>query len=283
MINYNGFISDKSSEYYQNQRIEGEIVDLFDQTANIVLNNQFPTLLTIGSSVILGSPNSLSFPMFDQIRPQLQVGDRVELFEGRLFKYPKFHATLQVTLEETLHPPWKIIDTNRLADLKTKVNDWQTDEQPLSAVPFYQLLTKEIVAFQSAFLQDNWQEIQTQIQRILGLGLGLTPSGDDFLTGILLVFCEKTNHTNRWQQIITDEWYRTNRISQHQLYFALSGRGKRSLLQVVQGIGESKGSDADFRQAMAQTFAIGSTSGHDLLWGVLTGFDLWNEKGEERK
>lgn len=283
MLNYNGFISDKSSENYQNRRIEGEIVDLFDQTANIVLNNQFPSLLTIGSSVILGSPNSLSFPMFDQIRPQLKRGDSLLLIEGKVLQHRAFHGLLQVVTEERLNPPWEVVDQKRLSDLKRTINDWDVQQKYPGVMPFYQQLEKEIIRFKKNFLKEEKAAIQTSVQRLLGLGLGLTPSGDDFLTGLLLVFCEETTDNENLRTIIQEQWHRTNRISQHQLYFATKGRGKRSLLQVVRGIGQATDPLLDFENAVAETLSVGSTSGHDLLLGVLTGFDLWHKKGEERK
>lgn len=282
MPNYNGYISDKSRKDFQNQQIEGKIVHLFEHTVNLVLNNQFPNLLTVGDLLIQGSPNSLAFPDFQAFRPELREGDPFLLIEGKILIGPNFQGRLRMTKEEQGKRIYRRAGHSRIGYLRQVLTTLEIDQKYPSAAPFYQQLFKEIQQFKDAMHLQDERGIQTSVRRLIGLGIGLTPSGDDFLTGFILAFREESIRNYQLREILTREWHQTNLISQHQLYFANQGRAKSSLIQVVDALGTEGETLIDFPAAVAETLAVGSTSGHDLLLGVLAGFDLLNEKGEEK-
>jgi hypothetical protein len=122
----------------------------------------------------------------------------------------------------------------------------------------------------------------TQVARIgmdlVGLGPGLTPSGDDFLGGMLFAAHSlKMTYPEDfyWEdEIIGDliDWARTrtNPISHTVLHDLALGHGPEPLHEVVRSL--LMGHDLEcLMAAVARLLRIGHTSGWDILAGVLTG------------
>jgi Protein of unknown function (DUF2877) len=111
---------------------------------------------------------------------------------------------------------------------------------------------------------------------LLGLGEGLTPSGDDLVSGILAALVwgarlgvmpapaveQATKHVN-------DASSRTNRISARLLYYACQGALYAPALQL--GAALLAGDAEGLYEPALRLFAIGSTSGIDLATGLLVG------------
>ena len=55
--------------------------------------------------------------------------------------------------------------------------------------PFYQALNKELHIKRRAVIQavNDKQNIASAVASMMGLGIGLTPSADDYLTGLALI------------------------------------------------------------------------------------------------
>lgn len=55
--------------------------------------------------------------------------------------------------------------------------------------PFYQALNKELHIKRRAVIQavNDKQNIAVAVASMMGLGIGLTPSADDYLTGLVLI------------------------------------------------------------------------------------------------
>ena len=106
------------------------------------------------------------------------------------------------------------------------------------------------------------------IASLIGLGPGLTPSGDDFLGGMLIALhiCgEKSVKKNLYVQIksLIDS---TGPVSSSYLNAAAHGEGSHSLHQVINML--LKGNDAKLELAIHTINQIGHTSGWDALAGV---------------
>ena len=132
-------------------------------------------------------------------------------------------------------------------------------------------------------MNENWERVRKHGRRLIGLGLGLTPTGDDYLTGLLLAL--QLNHKLRETIIeaifdaLLDKsiLHATNLLSQQQIYFALHGEAKPSLLSLIQvcqtpEVGNL--SSASIQLLVEEVLSIGSTSGYDLLTGVLAGLHI---------
>ncbi len=116
---------------------------------------------------------------------------------------------------------------------------------------------------------------------LVGLGPGLTPSGDDFMGGLLFVvdqlkaaFPEELG----WGSIGLDEWLawarpRTNTISYAILASHAAGQSVEPMHTLVGALLGDRLLD-EILTAVRAVLAIGSTSGWDMLMGLLVGMLL---------
>ena len=104
---------------------------------------------------------------------------------------------------------------------------------------------------------------------LVGLGPGLTPSGDDFLAGVMIGLRRvgRTEHAERiWGHIQPHLDDRTNEISAALLAAAARGHGSMALHRVL----EDLISDRDVTRATLKLGAQGHTSGWDAALGMVT-------------
>lgn len=115
---------------------------------------------------------------------------------------------------------------------------------------------------------------------LLGLGLGLTPSGDDFLLGVM-AGCDLVSRTNSMfykslTQQIGGALTRTNAISARFLDCACNGEYADSLRAVLQSVLDDV-SGSELQKVLARAVEIGHSSGSDALSGVLWYLNLAEE------
>ena len=111
--------------------------------------------------------------------------------------------------------------------------------------------------------------------RLVGLGPGLTPSGDDFIAGYLAALWSRAGFENGIDAMLqplagalAPLFLRTNAISRQMLSDAAQGRFAERLISVmgaVAGVG-------DVVDATAHALASGHSSGADTLCGLLFGY-----------
>ena len=116
-------------------------------------------------------------------------------------------------------------------------------------------------------------------EKLIGLGPGLTPTGDDFLIGFLAgLWC--TRGTDQGQlgfirsfgdalmQIATG----TNEISRTYLYHAALGQFSSSLSNLLEAIATG----GRVKQATEEAMQVGHSSGMDSVTGLLIGLSVWS-------
>lgn len=105
------------------------------------------------------------------------------------------------------------------------------------------------------------------ITDLLGLGIGLTPSGDDFLCGVLagliLLGKQETDDFQNLSTEITRNLTRTNAISAAFLHCATEGQFSEALVNL---------GSVPFSQSQQMFHAIGHSSGADTLCGLYFAF-----------
>lgn len=108
------------------------------------------------------------------------------------------------------------------------------------------------------------------LSSLIGLGIGLTPSGDDFLCGVLagLILRNGTNHpfSLALQEQIVQKLPDTNDISRAFLNCALQGQYSEAVCSLCHAAEEA--------QLSAAFSAIGHSSGMDTLCGILYALTL---------
>lgn len=119
---------------------------------------------------------------------------------------------------------------------------------------------------------------------LIGLGPGLTPSGDDFWCGVMIAL-----HALGWSdealrkisgEILARAGERTNRISRAHLACAARGQGADALHRAIAAMGLAD--EERLGSALCAVESIGHTSGWDSLAGVvcvLTSMEAWRGDG----
>ncbi len=115
-------------------------------------------------------------------------------------------------------------------------------------------------------------------QRLIGLGPGLTPSGDDFLCGVMIVLraLRRFEVLDRISDAILNQAQeRTNKISRAHLECAAKGQGAGALHEMISVTDGKDG--ARLRSALHTLARIGHTSGWDSLAGVVCVLAAWRD------
>lgn len=121
-----------------------------------------------------------------------------------------------------------------------------------------------------AYHHQDFSLLTATIKETIGLGLGLTPSGDDRLVGFLLgcyaLDFDKATLLESLQNAINSVEDRTNDISYAMLKEARAGHFNEWLIDLVHA--SNNGDPIELAIAMEKVFSIGSRSGGDMLKGL---------------
>jgi hypothetical protein len=111
--------------------------------------------------------------------------------------------------------------------------------------------------------------------QLVGLGPGLTPSGDDFLTGYMAAMWSRGGAESGIAALLeklgaslTPLFARTNAISRQMLRDAVHGRFTEHLVALVSAVAHAR----DVVGATMRTLESGHTSGADTVCGLLFGY-----------
>jgi hypothetical protein len=126
-------------------------------------------------------------------------------------------------------------------------------------------------SIESAWLTRCIVPVLGAMKQAIGLGIGLTPSGDDFLIGFLGASYFFT-HTDDFRKAVFESIrpliHRTSLPSFFMLKAALRGLYPRPLTELFCAL--EYGRPAKIGQAVRRVTGIGATSGQDMLAGVLS-------------
>jgi len=128
-------------------------------------------------------------------------------------------------------------------------------------------------AVRSALLAQHLPAFEAAALRVLGLGHGLTPSGDDFVGAVL--FTLRQAPIAVWQvqlpalraRLLAAAAVATNPISAALLDDLMAGRSYRVLHELLAAL--HSGEPAALHRAAQALLAVGASSGADMLTGVL--------------
>jgi len=134
-----------------------------------------------------------------------------------------------------------------------------------------------------SYAEENAYGFASALRMLVGLGVGLTPSGDDFIVGLLslITACENTeknfpNVSNLVNASISDSLSRTSDISREFLYFACKKEFSEPFHELYKNA-----LFPDERETFASAIRLGrlgQNSGIEGLSGVLFGIRLLLDK-----
>jgi hypothetical protein len=119
------------------------------------------------------------------------------------------------------------------------------------------------------------------VDSLIGLGAGLTPSGDDLLVGYMAgLWCTVRDSSKRARYIsslgktIIQLSHRTNDISRTYLYHAVRGQVSSRLADLAQAV--CRGDETVHLHETAESaMSVGHTSGMEAVSGLLVGLSAW--------
>ncbi len=128
-------------------------------------------------------------------------------------------------------------------------------------------------------LEEDAPLLQSALRGLVGAGQGLTPSGDDFVAGVLSSYVRgrrragvKSSFVSRLPVFIEAVWSRTNAISQTMLWYAARGEGAAYLTETADAIYAGSPMAVSYASRLCR---VGASSGRYLLTGVLLGCETF--------
>ena len=169
-------------------------------------------------------------------------------------------------------PRWESLNLQpaRLAELRKFIFQVEKDAYRQYS-PLYPLLAgqqiPEVSALLVALRRGVLADIRAGSAQLAGWGPGLTPSGDDFLAGVLLGWWANAGRAEIPAAIYQGAAPRTNRISRAFLRAARDGLAGERWQHLLAALSAGKG--WEWEPAARQILAFGATSGLDMLLGFL--------------
>lgn len=118
-------------------------------------------------------------------------------------------------------------------------------------------------------------EDRSKYKDLIGLGEGLTPAGDDFLTGILIAeFAMEETLILKDSNFLANIKKQTNMISFAMIQLVYHGKLKQDYMDLINSIGEDT-----FEQNIHKVLDFGATSGKHIMTGFVIGLELLYKKG----
>ncbi|MFJ9499206.1 DUF2877 domain-containing protein [Brevibacillus centrosporus] len=270
----------------------GSVHSLFDRTINLHCREK-EELFTIACVELDNGPNTL---VTDRKRFQnlgVAVDDPVFVRDGALFigqalaltwqqakqwecRLPVYPEKDQKLREHVAVIKEYVAAHGKPGGLKKASSPANVFEAEVSAL----LGARTSQLYQSLAL-GRWSEACELAIGLVGLGPGLTPSGDDYLAGLFSVY-----HLPNapcclpypfFEKLALATRQRTNEISYMMLKKAAVGQVRESIVSLLQAAIE--GTVEDVIRSLDKVLSIGSSSGTDLTMGLVSGLMLQLETG----
>jgi len=235
------------------------IMHVFDHACNLI--NEHREVLSVVTSNIGNGPFNLVVDDGVLFSQYLDVESPVSIFEGRL-KIGDLTIIMKDVKLWNPRPNWKNLHDRR-GDVAQQLTQLQNIQSPISTPPFSpSLLASIAIADISASL--------TAAQKITGLGMGLTPSSDDFIVGAIYAawIIHPVEVAGNLAREIAD--------TVSGLTTSLSGAWIRSTIKGEVGIlwhdffaSLIGGDESNIQLHMTRILSVGETSGADALLGFL--------------
>lgn len=266
--------------------LEGEIHSVFKRTINIITEkNEIYTLATSdifkGPRLIHLSPKDLSKinelvgKNVQEKSEKLVIKNQLEIdfFNAKEYKVPEiiFKPVSEKVKENVI-----FLNNYLIKELDTVGYYRKTFLNEVENV-LHQFLITGSTLLKEGLEEKNEKKVNEGISKLVGLGHGLTPSGDDLLTGVSLVL-NSSNYPNQemtqlFNQQLTSRLSKTNLISQNQLRLSMNGKALAPTITFINALFEGKEIE-ELMVSMKEILTIGSSSGSDILSGVFLGMEL---------
>jgi hypothetical protein len=265
----------------------GYVHSVFNRTVNIQsLENG--ELYTVACQEIDNGPNtlviqvecfqSLNLSINDHVYAEknvLQIAnklvvtvDKAKLWGSMLPKYPQDVETLNRNLTKMK----AYIDNYGIGGGMKKSNHSSTPFE----IELSRMLEERTGLLLTELFNNRMSVSIEKASKLIGLGPGLTPSGDDFLVGLFTVLNIQKNHRHPLKdfckEVVKLAKPLTNDISYMAMQKASIGKVRESIISLVNSI--LYGTEEDLILSLNKVLKIGSSSGTDIALGIVAGLEV---------
>lgn len=267
----------------------GRVHSVFTRTINV--ETSAGTLVTLAGCECDDAPDTIVTNVQGFAALEVAVGDPVTAARAQIDVEGRFSVDLlgAKPWQETLT---RVVDAERLrANLDVllarlsaagAVGGMVPSSAPADtwAAELARTLAARVTQVRLSLLRGDSRAFGRHAGSLMGLGPGLTPSGDDFLVGLFasLHACAGPGVplARLCAEIVEAHAGRTNAISLAALRHAAAGRVRASIARLLRQLGH--GSGASLAAPLQRVLAIGSTSGTDIVAGIACGAGSYLER-----
>lgn len=147
----------------------------------------------------------------------------------------------------------------------------------------YKFIIERFYDFIDLVIQNNSDKISYSSKKLIGFGIGLTPSMDDFISGLMISLIYLTKYYgveiseayDLNSAIIRQGLEGTTRVSAEMLTFSSVGKSSQLVKSLILAL-LCETEDCGILQKVKEVVDVGETSGTDTILGIYVGFKIMN-------
>ncbi len=270
----------------------GKIIGVYDRALNFRLTDG--SIIGVIEMTAGNCPGNIVISCFSSINSEIEAGTNVYLYPSFL----RIGGVLIISLENMKLWNPKVglqsnlshqsIIENKVIKIIVKTRGSAKGSGPLIPYAFQisrgfnfsspnsvwgKLFAPHLVGICQGIIEGDRKKIEENFSQIIGMGPGLTPSGDDIMVGlfgslypILCSFGQDPLSLPIWPSV---DWIRgTTWFGDSLVYHSLRGELAQLVQSVILGILTEK---VDLEISLLKLLSMGASSGHDTLLGILLG------------
>ena len=264
----------------------GTVHSVFTHAVNIQseVNGE---IFTLATEAMDNAPNTLIIDLDTLGNLHIHQHDRVSVQHDQLLIEDKVQIAMQTASHWQCQLPifptdqtclkTNVVTVKQFIDLHGKSGGMKRSNSPISEfeAETSRLLQQRTSLLRGELMNQRFDHFQSYAIDLVGLGPGLTPSGDDFLVGLFAVIHLENSPCYIYKQlcenVITMMKPLTNAISYTTLKKAANGQVRESICSLNYAI--LYGTEVDSIQELRKVLAIGSSSGTDIALGLISGLE----------
>ncbi|MFD0621154.1 DUF2877 domain-containing protein [Paenibacillus sp. GCM10027629] len=271
----------------QHTTFHGYVHSVFDRTINVECSEN-GELYTLACQHLDNAPNTMLIDMdrFSELAIKVNdmvyadqrivhIGDQLSIAMDQVTTWecqlPFFPNNIGSVINHLAFTKEIIEQRGKCGGMKPDLTRSSIFEQETS-----RLLSERSLMLQEALLQHRVSDALRHAAGLIGLGPGLTPSGDDFLVGLLSTFHMENSPGRIYQgfgeKIVDVARTLTNEISYTALKQASKGRVRESITRLLHSI--TCGKQEELILSLDKVLNIGSSSGTDIVYGIVCGLEI---------
>lgn len=261
-----------------NESFSGKVHSVFHKAVNIV--DVHGTVYTILSIDMDRGPMSMTVDVSDFLLHGIRSEEPVKTLDGRLWVGDKSMDFLEAEPYGLTLPRFSM--TPLLKENVLKCRDFLKRNESIEVSPYYQemdrMIAERISGLKRAVVHEDMDSALAAGRSLLGLGQGLTPSGDDILLGFFAVIRMKDSPLGVFQELphrmLIGAEEQTNILSLFGLIRGASGLVREK----ISGFMDALIYKENIEKELHMILSIGHTSGRDITEGILSIIETIIEK-----